>query len=392
MPTEPTPNGNAARVQELEHELEGIQELITRINQSLAAIDPEDIDRLTEEGGRRAILVRRKQEIEAELASIRSEPGAPSSDGSPPILSCQPVVTGVSLNSIAFTPDGTMVLCGGNDGLLLRDAATGAVIRTFDFGNGRLSAAVSPDGRFVAGRHYDNGVAIFDLMTGERVSALPTARSQANIAFSADSKSLLAVLDGARKQVTVSGFLNGGSRAIGFGFNQEITFFTLTADGRALLAVGGSRCLLFGMGDGQPDDGPNIGGGEITAASFAGGQSLTLLGHSSGSIGIGVLTEPDPDRFKLQLTRILPDVGGGRVHDIALSPDGRLFATRSPACVNLFRIAAGQTPVPIAVFTGIGGVDIVARPTLLFAKDGRSFVAAGYQGIFRGDVSAFSIS
>ncbi len=391
MSAEPISNGNSSHIQELERELEGIQEVLDRVNQSLSTIDREDFDRFTAESGRRSILVRRMEEIEAELASIRSESDELPSDVSTPTLSCQPLVTGVSVYSIALSPDGTMLLCGGSDGLVLRDATTGAMIRTYNFGSGRLSVAVSPNGRFAAGRHFDVGVQIFKLMTGERIMELPSARTHANIIFSADSKSLLAVFDGARRQVMVSGFAGGVNRAIGFGFNEEITFFTITSDGRALLAVGGSRCLLFGMGDGLPDDCPNI-GVEITAASFAGGSAMALLGSSSGQIGIGVLDEQWPDHFKFQIRGILPDIGGGqggRVHDVAISPDGRLFATRTPACVNLYQISPGKTPKHVAVFTGIGSVDVVARPTLLFATDGRSFVTAGYQGLFRGEVSGF---
>ena len=376
------------RLRELEDELAGVEEFITKINNALASIDSDDLDRLTEEGGRRAILVRRKQEIVAELATLRAEAGPPT-NSEVPTLSCHPIVTGVSLNSVAYTPDGTALLSGGNDGLVLRDAKSGTTLRTYDFGKGRLSAAVSPDGRFVAGRHYEDGTVIFALETGARVANQHAARSQANIAFSANNSELLAVLDGARTRVTVDRFLGGGSRAIGYGFSHEITFFTLTPDGRALLATDGPRCLLFGVSDGQPSDCPNLGGGGITAVAFASGNPLTILGNFSGRIGIATLSEPYPDRFRLDLTHLLPEAGRGRVHDLALSPDGQLFAARCPAQIQLFRITAGQAPVHLASYTGVGSVDVVARRTLLFAPDGCSFVTAGYQGIYRGDVTHF---
>lgn len=372
------------KLQQLERELAGVREVLARIDAALAGIDPEDIDRLTAEGGRRAIMTAREREIEAELAALRAGPGT-----APPILGCTPVVTGATLYSIALVPDGSALLTGGSDGLMLRDTATGATLRNYEFSEGRLSVAVSPDGRYVAGRSYDHGAVVFDRGTGQRHRHFPDARTQANIAFTKEKYWLAAVREGSRKQVTLDRVSGDGQRVIGYEFNEEIVLLAFPDHGRAMLAVGGPRCLLFGMGDGAPDDSPNIGGGPITAAAFAPGGVHTLLGHTDGQLGLGVLEEPDTGRFKFKLTHLIPSGERGRVFDVDFSPDARLFAVRRAESVELFRREDGHVPVIIGTYTGVGGVDPVARRSLLFAPDGRSFFTAGYQGLFRGDTSAF---
>lgn len=384
MADEQPAGGRAARVQELERELIGVREVIARIETAVATIDPDDFDRLAAEGGRRAVLAGRQREIEAELAVLRTEPA-----GTTPVRGCDALATGVALYSIAFVPDGSGLLTGGEDGLVLRHPATGAAVRTYEFPGGRLSAAVSPDGRYVAGRSYDLGAVVFDRDTGHRVRHFPDARTPANIAFTKEQYWLAAVREGSRTRVTLDRVGGNGQRAIGYGFNEEVTLLAFPDHGRALLAVGGSRCLLFGMGDGIPDNDPNIGGGAITAAAFAPGGTLALLGHEGGQIGLGVLEEPDPDRFRFQLTYLIPANDRGRVYDVDFSPDGRLFAVRRADRVELFRRVEGHAPAILATYTGVGGVDPVARRSLLFTPAGESFIAAGYQGLYRGDVSAF---
>ena len=373
-----------AKLQQLERELVGVREVLARIDAALAGIDPEDLDRLTDEGGRRAIMAAREREIEEELAALRAGPGM-----APPILGCTPVVTGATLYSIALIPDGSAILTGGSDGLMLRHAATGATLRKYELSGGRLSVAVSPDGRYVAGRSYDDDAIVFDRKTGQRHRHFPDARTQANVAFTKE-KYLAAVREGSRKQVTFDRVSGVGQRVIGAGFNEEIVLLAFPDHGRAMLAIGGPRCLLFGMGDGAPNDCPNIGGGPITAAAFAPGGVHTLLGHTYGQLGLGVLEEPDTDRFKFKLTHLIPSGERGRVFDVDFSPNARLFAVRRAGSVELFSREDGHAPVIIATYTGVGSVDPVARRSLLFAPDGQSFLTAGYQGLFRGDTSSFS--
>lgn len=76
--------------------------------------------------------------------------------------------------SLAFSPDGSRVAVGCEDGTLrIADAATGAeqVRGTSEYG-GLTTLSWSPDGALVAATHFEPWVGVFDAATGERLLLL----------------------------------------------------------------------------------------------------------------------------------------------------------------------------------------------------------------------------
>src|SRR5262245_25080120 len=69
------------------------------------------------------------------------------------------------VKSVAFSPDGARVLSGSSD-LKLWDAATGALIRTFEASGSVYSVAFSPDGARVLSGSWDNTIKLWDGATG----------------------------------------------------------------------------------------------------------------------------------------------------------------------------------------------------------------------------------
>jgi WD40 repeat protein len=77
--------------------------------------------------------------------------------------------------AVTFTPDNRYVVTGMSDSLLiLWDATTGARIRSFGGGKGRVTTvSVSQDGQFVAASYSDNNARVFNMATGALVRLLP---------------------------------------------------------------------------------------------------------------------------------------------------------------------------------------------------------------------------
>jgi hypothetical protein len=90
------------------------------------------------------------------------------------------------INSVAFSPDGTRVLSGG-EALRLWDATTGALMRTFPSEAGAL--AFSSDGTRLVSSSYDNTIRLWDVATGTLLHTFKGHSSQVpSVAFSRDGR------------------------------------------------------------------------------------------------------------------------------------------------------------------------------------------------------------
>jgi WD40 repeat protein/class 3 adenylate cyclase len=82
---------------------------------------------------------------------------------------------GAQVNSVAFSPDGTLLATGSYDGTVrVWDTSTGAVLHKLEVGGGAYAVGFSPDGRFLltgAGR-LEKVVAVWDAKTLMRVGTL----------------------------------------------------------------------------------------------------------------------------------------------------------------------------------------------------------------------------
>ena len=122
------------------------------------------------------------------------------------VLQAPPVI---SVNSVAVSPDGSLIATGAED-VRLYDARTGALLRAIgggwdETGPGGRGIVFSPDGRTLAGAGFfrDKLVGIVDVQTGKRVQSLAghTEWETDAVAFSPDGKLLASA--GADKQILV---------------------------------------------------------------------------------------------------------------------------------------------------------------------------------------------
>jgi WD40 repeat protein len=227
---------------------------------------------------------------------------------------------GSRLYTIAFSPDGTMMAAGAQDGtLLLFDLATGKTRQRFAHGAGVYGVTFSPDGRFVATACLDGTARLFDISRDGTFMRMGVASA---VAFSPDGR-------------------------LGAAKSSDGAFVFDMATGRslALLDHGDSGALAF-----SPD-------GHVVAVASR-DETVSLIEAATG-----------------RSLRTLP-YGGGTLHEVAFSPAGGTVAIlcHHPA-VRLFDVASGEE---LARFEHDGEV-----ASLAFRPDGLLLATGQYDGTVR---------
>ena len=96
------------------------------------------------------------------------------------------------VDSVAFSPDGKQVLTGSRDqSAVLRDAATGEILKIWRHDAGVYAVAFSPDGKQVLTGSWDQTAVLRDVATGKTLQTWKHAASLKSVAFSPDGKQVL---------------------------------------------------------------------------------------------------------------------------------------------------------------------------------------------------------
>lgn len=131
-------------------------------------------------------------------------------------------------DSIAFSPNGQLVLSGNEEQLRLWDVATGKLMRTVDAG--AVAVSFSPDGRLALSG--GGTVRLWDVATGGLVRSFEVDRARImSVAFSPDGRTILA---GSREGVTRLWDVSSGELLRSFEGGAKAVF---SSDGRQVLSA-----------------------------------------------------------------------------------------------------------------------------------------------------------
>jgi dipeptidyl aminopeptidase/acylaminoacyl peptidase len=247
--------------------------------------------------------------------------------------------------SVAFSPDGQVLASGSFDTtIILWDVATGRELRTLT-GHAREQSllAFSPDGRTLAAGRDDGAVNLWDVRTGQEKAPLRWHKGIVRaVAFSPDGQWLASAGQDHTVQVCEAAT---GRRIRTFRGTTAFTNLAFSPDSRRLLAVsdGTSAPLRFW----------DLDTGKETALGTERAHTLGLAVHPGGQLvatanrgGAVQLWDLATGRARELTTRAESRNAVNWVDQVAFTPGGRYLATANGnGTVSLFRLAKpGEVP------------------------------------------------
>lgn len=247
-----------------------------------------------------------------------------------------------SLVGLKFSPDGSRLVSSSRQELRIWDFPGMQQLQTLTEPATRvIGFAVSPDGRLIASSHTDRQIRLWDLATGRPRAALKTQAPSSILEFSPDNQVLAAVTG-----QTVRLFDLKANREIAAldGHNGQIVSLGFSPDGQ-LLASGswfGHTILWDAIHHRQIAELDTTTSQGDYVAFTPDGQTLITAGPKTGYSAVAKIWD-----VPTRQTRATFDPGQGLIWASAISSDGKLLALNSGKTVKLWELVhAGPEDVP----------------------------------------------
>jgi len=250
-----------------------------------------------------------------------------------------------SITSVAFAPDGTIVLTGGDNTARLWDTATGACIRTFvGHADSVRSAAFSPNGANVVTASDDETVKLWHTATGAHMLTFVGHADDVNcVTFSPDGTEILSGGDDGTARLW-NAFTGSHIRTFS-GHTYYVLAIAFSPDGSKIVTGSGDQTLrLWDRYTGAPIRtlGQSLGWVESVAFSPDGTRVLAADGRNNAWL------------WDISTGELIQSLVGhsATVMSVAFSPDGTKVLTGAGWADKTARLWDAATGAHIRTFRG----------------------------------------
>ena len=288
-----------------------------------------------------------------------------------------------SVQAIAITPDGETLVSGSYDNTVkLWDLKTGKLLKTLSGHKEAVtSVAITPDGQILASGSSDNTVKIWNLKTAKSLLTLDKNKAAVtSIVISPDGANLISA--NADKTIKIWNLKNAELQRT---IKAETVSLAMSADGKTLFSGNDDGTIqLFDFSTGKllkaltppkPED-PYSDSQKASAVSSLAvsndGKTLVNSGYDDSHQSIKETDGKNIKVWNLETGKLVHNfsVGIGGIDTVAISPDGKTFASGGYAYeISLWDIETGKKLRTLSAKQG--GVNAIA-----FSQDGKIIVSS----------------
>jgi WD40 repeat protein/serine/threonine protein kinase len=292
-----------------------------------------------------------------------------------------PLSDGGAVLSAAFSPDGRWVASASQDGIIkVWDAHSGQERLQFRAHENHVRRVVfRPDGRRLASASWDGTVKVWEAETGQSIYALKGPQTHVDsVTFSPDGRLLAAGggIPGQSGEVKVWDAASGQELLTLGGHTRSVNDVAFSPDGKVLASAGGDATVrVWDSQTGREKLVFRGHSGHVSKVAFSpDGRRMASGGGDQTIITSTELKVWDVETGQEDLT-----LSGhvGRVHGVAFSPDGRRLASASlDQTIKLWDVTTGQEALTLR-----GHFNRVR--SVAFSPDGVRLVSASDDGTVR---------